>query len=825
MEINMTPKKNLAVSISLALLALIAALSAGLTAGYFSAPNTTGRLKFSTTYGMNPLAAPELDPAATTEVEGRINAFSVDVESHRIALAASTGVQIYDLNAMKEIYALPLRADISQIKFSPDGKKLALTYSEFDAANNRILRIVVYDAAAWNPIYKIERDGNDWSEPGALAWSPDSRSLALVQPENMLSVIDISTGKTLASQSDEIFFPRVFAWSPDGKRLVANGDWGQTLRRWNVQTNQAVRLFNQKVGSAQTIAWSPNGRQIAAGYYGGDVCLWNASNNQCEGLIRAHLNSVDSLGWSPDSQRIATASGAIRVWDVKSGQEENGFGYHPGLVYKDLQWLDNSTLITLENNDTLNIRSAVRVWDAKTGKVKFAFQGWGNVESFNSGGVLLRLDDIKIAKDHAVIQVSLRMVEPDTNIAGSWGVTLTDSDGFIYPLTDITPPDADMGATRVYQTVPIAEGKRLILNLSGFPDPDLLPIFKDIPDSSATLTLDPSLLTENKPFVLNQYVNANGYAVLLHSVAKLPPAALAFKFMSEGFYNGAMLYSPSALGSESKPADGDTFTSLLQFESIPSQPFEVSVSRIYYNAFGPWTLEFDVAPSMLANLPRLKSPAILPPNPPPVYASQDSIFLEVKALADKFDDSILKDGAGWVHTITDITSKLDSGQNYPPSYYQEEVWYEVDSQGAVIRSLTTHWGRDKRMLQRSVSTGTHHLNLTYGGADEFPTYQLSFASFLTDLDNATQSGSEATREETACEDGAPCLLITLEDSIIRRAWFNLQTGQETKFQISQRTESNAEEILTAYDFLSVGRVPEPPGDILGVFETVLFPDP
>jgi len=38
-------------------------------------------------------------------------------------------------------------------------------------------------------------------------------------------------------------------------------------------------------------------------------------------------------------------------------------------------------------------------------------------------------------------------------------------------------------------------------------------------------------------------------------------------------------------------------------------------------------------------------------------------------------------------------------------------------------------------------------------------------------------------------------------------------------------ESNAEEILTAYDFLSVGRVPEPPGDILGVFETVLFPDP
>lgn len=774
---------------------------------------------------------PDPQPAPTTvdsivEVAGHITAFDIDSTSERIAIATSKNIQIYNLKTLAQVYTLPMLADVYQIQFSPDGKRLAISASEFETMNNRIVHILVYDTTSWDAIYDVKSGGSDWLEPSALAWHPDSNRLALVQPFYVLSVIDVSTGEALETQSDEIFFPRTFAWSPDGKRLISNGDWGQTLRRWNIETNQTVRLFDKKVGGAQNIVWSPNGEQIAVGYYGGDVCLWNASNNQCEGMIHAHFNSVDGLDWSPNGQQIATASGAIRVWDAKTGELQNGFGFYDGLIYSNLQWINDTTIATLESSYTLNIRSAIRLWDAKTSAVKLTFQGWNDVKSINSDGIALHLDDIQISKDQTILQVSLRMNEPNTNIAGQWNITLTDSDGLAYPLTDITSPDSDQAQTHIYRTVPILEGKRLILNLVGLPDPSLLPILRDIPNAPIALVVDPNLLTENKPLVLNQDVDADGYIIKLKSITKISSTSLAFEFYTDGFYTGAMLQSPLASGAESKPADGNTFTSLLTFESIPSEPFEVNIWRISYNTFGAWQLVFDATKSMNADLPSLETSDILTPYPLPTYTTQDPIFLEVKTLLDKFNASVLQNEAGWVHVVNEITTEsFNSGQSYPPTYYQEEIWYEVDAQGWVTRSLTTHWGKDKNILQQSVSVGTHNLNLTYGEANEFPTYQLSFTSFLTDLDNAFQNGSEVTSEQTTCENGSDCLLVTIKDTIILRAWFNLQTGQEVKFQISQKTADGTEEILNTYNFLTVEKTSPPPQEVLDIFEKVLFQNP
>lgn len=784
--------------------------------------------RFSTSYQnyANPQPAPTVDNHTVVEIAGKITAFDVDANSEKIAIATSKNIQIYDLNTLQEIYTFPLQADVYQIKFSPDGKRIALSASEFETANNRILHVVVYDTNSWDSIYETKNGGSEWLAPSALAWNPDSNRLALVLPERVLSVIDIATGETLNTQNDETFFPYAFTWSPDGKRIVASGDWGKTLRRWNIETNQSVRLFNPKIENAQAIAWSPNGEQIATGHFGGDVCLWNMSNNKCEGIINAHFNSIDGLDWSPNGKQIATASGAIRVWDASTGELQNGFGFYDGLIYNELQWINNSTIATLESSYTLNIRSAIRLWDVKTGNVKLTFQGWSDIKSVNNGGVALRLDDIQISKDHTILQVSLRMSEPDISLADQWNVTLKDADGFIYPLTDITSPDLNMGETRVYRTVPILEGKHLILNLSGFPDPNVLQILRDNPDSSATFTVDPNLLEENKPLVLNQDVNANGYDLVLKSVTKLSSTTLAFNFNAENSYTGVVLESPLASGAESKPVHGDTFTSLLNFQSIPTEPFEVNVWRIYYKAFGAWDVEFDVAKSMFSDLPSLETSDVLTPYPQRTYTTQDPIFLEVKNLLDKFDTSILQNEAGWIHVVNEIiTETFSTGQNYPPPYYQEEYWYEIDSQCVVTRSLTTHWDKDKNILQQSVSVGTHYLNLTLGNANEFPSYQLNFASFLTDLDVAFQNGDEITREQITCDNLSACLLITIKDnSTVRRAWFNLQTGQQVKFQTAQQT-GNTEQIIFTSNVLITKRIATPAQEVLDIFEKVLLPNP
>lgn len=784
--------------------------------------------RFSTSYQnyADPQPASSVDLNSVIEIAGKITTFDVDTTSEKIAIATSKNIQIYNLNTLEEIYTLPMQADIYQVQFSPDGNKLAISASEFETINNRILHIAVYDTNSWKPIYETQNGGSDWLEPSALAWNPDSNRLALVLPQNVLAVMDVSTGESLNTQHDETFSPRAFAWSNDGKRIVASIDWGNTLRRWNIETNQTVRLFNPKLEPAQIITWSPNGEQIATGHFGGDVCLWNVSNNKCEGFIQAHFNSIGGLDWSPDGKQIATASGAIRVWDTTTGELQNAFGFYDGLIYNNLQWLNDTTLATLENSYTLNIRSAIRLWDVKTGDVKLTFQGWSDIESINNGGISLHLDDIQISKDHTILQVSLRMSEANTGIADQWYLTLKDTDGFIYPLIDITPSDLDWGTTRIYQTSSIAEGKRLIFNVSGFPNTGILQILRDVP-TSPIFTIDPNLLEGNKSLVLNQEVDANGYILNLKSVTKISPTTIAFEFNTDGFYTGAMLESPLASGAESKPDTGDdTFTSLLTFESIPTESFEVNVWRIYHKAFGAWTLELDVAKSMFANLPSLETSEPLTPQPSPTYTTQDPIFLEVKTLSDKFDNSILQNGAGWIHVVNEvITGTFNAGQNYPPPYYQEEYWYKIDAEGWVTRSLTTHLDKDKNTLQQSVSVGTHNLNLTLGEANELPTYQLFFSSFLKELDDAFQYNSEMTSEQVICDDGSACLLITIkENAYIRRAWFNLRTGQQVKYQTAQQI-GETEQIHYTTNFLIIERVSSPPQEVLDVFKKVLLPTP
>lgn len=182
---------------------------------------------------------------------------------------------------------------------------------------------------------------------------------------------------------------------------------------------------------------------------------------------------------------------------------------------------------------------------------------------------------------------------------------------------------------------------------------------------------------------------------------------------------------------------------------------------------------------------------------------------------------------GWVRVVSEIvTENLQPGQNYPPPYYREEQWFEVDAKGWVTRNLVTHWDKDGSTLQESVSVGTHSLNLTTSEAMEFPLYRLSLDWFLRDLDNALIHGETVGREETTCEDGSSCLLITINEmNTARRVWISMETGQQVKLQTSQRGSDGRETILFTQTFLPVEQMDSPPQEVLDLFARVIFPAP
>ncbi|MHB8779033.1 MAG: WD40 repeat domain-containing protein [Anaerolineales bacterium] len=779
--------------------------------------------KFSTAYSTNVKPAPIEDPNSVIEVSGVIRSFDITNDGSRIAIATSKEVVLYDLKTLKEIHNFSVSEKVIQARFSPDGSKLAVSGIILKYFESGPLHITVWDTASWKLIYKYESETDVYDPAGAIAWSPDGEQVAFSMPERGLSVIDINTGEITATLDDLLVSPFDFSWSPDGSRIITTGDLGYGLRRWRLDNNKWVRLWNANIQPAQQVKWSPDGKQIASGNFGGTVCVWNTGNNQCEGFIRAHFNTVDALDWFPQSGKFATASGAIRVWDSHTGEMMSTFGFYDGIIYKELRWFNPQTIATLETSYTKNLPATIRFWDVSIGDVKLAFRGWDDAQSANGGGMTLKLDDMKISNDQSILQVSLLFDTPDISLAGDWTITMTDSQGRIYPLTNIIPEGMDTGQTHIYQTVPAPIGERITLELKSFPPNQGLPFMQDFFATPGVFTFDPQSLKVGESITLDEIVDT-GFPLRLTRAQKTSTNELLFEFDSEQYYTGVMLSSPTASGSSFGNVSGNKFTSTISFSEMPEEPVQIQVTRLYYNVNYAWFFDFRVAKSMFTYLPPAAPVSIPTPQPETAFTSQDPLFLEAQSLAEKFSAPMLNN-PGWVRVVSEtVAENIQPGQNYPPPYYKEEQWFEVDSQGWVTRSLTTDLDKDNNILQQSVSVGTHNMNLTTGEAMEFPIYSLSLDWFLRDLDYALSYGQTVLREETTCEGGSPCLLVTVNDgNFSRRAWINMVTGQQVKLQTAQQMPDGTETILFTQTFLLVERMDVPPQKVLDTFSKILFP--
>ena len=110
------------------------------------------------------------------------------------------------------------------------------------------------------------------------------------------------------------------AFSPDGKTLAV-GDFGGQIGLWDVATGRRTAVLAEGSGTVYGVAFSPDGKTLAAGDYGGQVSLWDVAT----GRRTATLNEgspVYGVAFSPDGKTLAAGDGGGRVglWDVATGR-------------------------------------------------------------------------------------------------------------------------------------------------------------------------------------------------------------------------------------------------------------------------------------------------------------------------------------------------------------------------------------------------------------------------------------------------------------------------------------------------------------------------
>jgi WD40 repeat protein len=184
-------------------------------------------------------------------------------------------------------YDMPRRKP-TDLVFAPDGRTLAFMVPAGGTVKSgtwgtHARSIRLWDAALGKDIIQLE---GAYRGMVGLAFSPDGKTLA-VRETDKLTVMELATGKSrfqikglptvqLAYGPMGMGTAPAVAFSPDGKMLAASGD-PQTPRLWDMATGKEVGQLKGHQSDLETLAFTASGNRLVTGSSDTTALLWDVA--------------------------------------------------------------------------------------------------------------------------------------------------------------------------------------------------------------------------------------------------------------------------------------------------------------------------------------------------------------------------------------------------------------------------------------------------------------------------------------------------------------------------------------------------------------------
>jgi eukaryotic-like serine/threonine-protein kinase len=284
---------------------------------------------------------------------------------------------------------------VHSVAFSPDGRLVASGGGDFARPG----RITIWDAATGRAV-------RSWAghaeRINSVAFSPDGKRLASAGGRNNQSganqpgevkIWDAATGEerlVLRGQSAPVWS---VAFGHDGRRLAAASAGTDAVGRslagevllWDLAADTEALHLRGHEDPIRSVAFSPDGSQLASACGGGTVKIWSASlGNEILTLSEA-MDEVSSVAWSPDGRQLAVAStdGNTRVWDASLWKNKRITPQKPILVLQ----RSSPVLCVAYSPDGRRLAAGykdhdIRIWNTTTGREVLPLRGHlGDVDS------------------------------------------------------------------------------------------------------------------------------------------------------------------------------------------------------------------------------------------------------------------------------------------------------------------------------------------------------------------------------------------------------------------------------------------------------------
>jgi len=303
---------------------------------------------------------------AGDQVESIQLAFSKD--GHLLAAGIhKKRFKLWDLAAKNERELGPVTKEYPQVRFSRDGRLLALSES---------YTVKIWDTTTFRelPSLAVPNSGAFPIADATVNFSEDGKRIATGGFDTDTIVWETETGKRLSNLSGRTNMAYNVAFNADGTELFSGG-----RTRWDLRTGLGIRITPDTPGKTYGIV-SPDGRTVAVMKPNSSVLsiLESPSGKQLQSLTpsgevgvvqRARFNKDGTLlavvYGAREDQRVTSATSftrgsQVKLWDVKNGRELHSLA--PGDLPMDVEFTADGKQVA-----TIGVGGQISLWDVQSG--------------------------------------------------------------------------------------------------------------------------------------------------------------------------------------------------------------------------------------------------------------------------------------------------------------------------------------------------------------------------------------------------------------------------------------------------------------------------
>lgn len=252
---------------------------------------------------------------------------------------------------------------IAQLELSPDGHYLVIVSSIYG---------YIYDSDSLDLIaqFEIEPDDGGVRQVQTMAWSPDSKYLAVALFSTRTLIIEAKTGEIQSRLEGQNTNATMLAWSPGQKMLAStsNNGSGDTIV-WNVATGEILHHLPEQRGT--TVAWVDNECFVVAdssqpSTLASSTLVYCLGRDEPVKRYDYRIHSISPHGKLALAQESGEEEGAMFLWSLENLEKLNTLSDISSERYF---WDPESTMFAaLDGN-----KREIQLYDVATGEAKQTF--------------------------------------------------------------------------------------------------------------------------------------------------------------------------------------------------------------------------------------------------------------------------------------------------------------------------------------------------------------------------------------------------------------------------------------------------------------------